>query len=264
LSMKFLTLVCLFILAQLLVLSSGLPAAPRHDQTGWAYSGPKATPALTVAQKNSISGSASSRDNPPNKTKKEKQPEKPINITADRMEADDKEKVVVFTGNVVARQEDVVINCDLMRVYYREIETASAETTPQKPSDPGESTEAEEKEKKENEIDRIEAEGNVKITRDNRVALSDKAVYLAKADPRVIILTGEPRVWRDKDVLTGKRITVFLDQDRSLVEGGAEQRVNATFYQKKEDKKEALAQDEAERNNRNQPDAPGKKTKGEK
>gem|GEM_PF-278620 len=261
--MKLLTLVCLFILAQFPPLSSGLSAAPNHDRTGWAYTGPKAAPALTVAQENSTNGSASSRDNSSNKTKKEKQPEKPINITADRMEADDKEKVVVFNGSVVARQEDVVINCDLMRVYYREIQTNSPATAPEKPSDPDDSTAAAEEEKKENEIDRIEVEGNVKITRGNRVALSDKAVYLAKADPRVIILTGEPRVWRDKDVLTGKRITVFLDQDRSLVEGGAEQRVNATFYQKKEDKKEALEQDEAKRNNRNQPDARGKKVKGE-
>jgi len=243
LSMKPLTLVGLFILAQLLLLSSGLFAAPA-----------KAASALTVAQENSKSGTASPRGDSSKGAQKEKPAEKPINITADRMEADDKDKVVIFTGNVVARQEDVVINCDLMRVYYREIPAGSTTTNRKSPAGAGDSTASEEEEKKENEIERIEAEGHVKITRANRVALSDKAVYLAKADPRVIILTGEPRVWRDKDVLTGKKITVFLDQDRSLVEGGAEQRVNATFYQKKEDKKEALERDEAERKDQNQPD----------
>ena len=44
----------------------------------------------------------------------------PINISADQMEADDRAKVITFTGNVVVRQNDVVLNCDLMRAYYRE------------------------------------------------------------------------------------------------------------------------------------------------
>lgn len=171
------------------------------------------------------------------KTRTKEAEQKPIHIVADRLEANDKEKVVIFTGSVIARQEDMVLNCDRMWVYYREVKKSGPEgeargadpEAAEGNSEPGGSSTGE---KKENEIERIEAEGNVKITRKNRVALADKAVYQAQAEPRVIILTGEPRVWRDKDVLTGNRIIVFVDEDRSIVEGGRDKRVEATFYQR--------------------------------
>ena len=81
------------------------------------------------------------------------------------------------------------------------------------------------------EIERVECEGNVKVTQGDKVALGQKAVYLAKASPRTIILTGEPRIWRNRDFLTGKRIIYYLDENRSVVEGGRKERVNAIFYQ---------------------------------
>ncbi|MBU2549906.1 MAG: hypothetical protein KKB20_15940 [Proteobacteria bacterium] len=155
--------------------------------------------------------------------------DKPINITADRMEANDKEKVVVFTGSVVARQDDVVMHCDLMRVYYVESEPDSRRASGRVE---GAGSESEDDAGGGNEISRVDLEGNVKITKGDRVAMAEKGVYLTKQEPRVFILTGEPRVWRDSDVLTGKRITMFLDDERSLVEGGASQRVNATFYER--------------------------------
>lgn len=165
---------------------------------------------------------------PAGQPKPDEKADKPINITANFMEADDQQKVVIFSGNVVARQDDVVINSDLMRVYYREVSRRPAQPTRTAAGDQDAESETE------NEIERIELEGNVKITRGNRVAMSNNAVYMAKAKPRVIILTGDPRLWRNKDVLTGKRITVFMDDDRSIVEGGQQQRVNATFYEKSE------------------------------
>ncbi|MFH1092307.1 MAG: LptA/OstA family protein, partial [Pseudomonadota bacterium] len=114
---------------------------------------------------------------------KKKGPEEPpINITADNMEAKDKDKVVIFTGSVVARREDVVLNCDLMRVYYREI--GPTEDKQAKKPKPG--AEPDDGERPETEIDRVECDGNVKITRGDRVALAKKAVFLAKANPRVI------------------------------------------------------------------------------
>lgn len=211
--------------------------------TSHAAAGPNQAGPGTDRYRNAAQASGSGNPKIEQKAAPKKETDKPINITADLMEVDDIKKVVIFTGNVVARQEGVVINCDLMRVYYREAAPAPGEV-PEGPSEPAAEVDsdpeasADPKEnngKKENEIDRIEVEGHVKITRGDRVALSDKAVYLAQAKPRVIILTGEPRIWRNKDVLTGKKITVFLDDDFSIVEGGDKQRVNATFFQKSKD-----------------------------
>ena len=175
----------------------------------------------------------------PVKKKAEKKTSKPINITADRMEADDKKKIVVFTGSVIARQDDVVMNCDLMRVYYEEAEdapnkarkTAGASTGAGR-AEPGAAQDPGDEDRTSSEIYQVDLVGNVRITKGDQVALAQKAVYLTRRTPRVFILTGEPRVWRNKDVLTGKKITLYLDEERSVVEGGSTQRVNATFYEK--------------------------------
>ena len=153
----------------------------------------------------------------------------PVNITADRMDANDNLKVVTFTGNVVGRQEDIILTCHVMRVYYQETEeskTAQAQGG-EKKSEAGSTGGFGDTE---NEILRIECEGDVKITKGEQVAQAQMAVYLAKADPRQIILTGEPSIWKNKDYLTGKRIVYFVDEGRSMVEGGREERVNAVFY----------------------------------
>ncbi|MEW5721590.1 MAG: LptA/OstA family protein [Thermodesulfobacteriota bacterium] len=152
----------------------------------------------------------------------------PISITADQMEADDKEKVVTFTGNVVGRQEDIVLTCHVMRVYYQDVPGAGAGDSGRKESSSGLAGGLGDAE---TEILRIECEGEVKITKGDRVAQGQKAVYLAKAAPRRIILTGQPSIWRNKDFLTGTRITYFPDEGRSVVEGGSGDRVNAVFYQ---------------------------------
>ena len=173
----------------------------------------------------------------------------PINITSDHMEADDKEKIIIFTGNVIARQKDMTVHCDEMTVYYREVEEppeANAETgdkakpeaekpkaeaDPEAAADTAEAPNAEPENNTRTEVVRIVAMGNVKITQQDRIALSNKAVYEAKAVPRAVVLTGEPRIWRNKDFLTGRRITFYLDDGRSIVEGGEDKRVNAIFYQ---------------------------------
>ena len=215
--------------------------------------------AVSSAQAESAAASTTTDagDAPPASPQSDSNAPQPIHITADQMDADDKEKVVIFSGGVVARQGETVVNCDVMRVYYRAAPAAADETggtssasvpditsDPQAgaaPAAPEASADAAEKDDgmgladAQNEIDRIECDGNVKITRGNRVAMSDRAVYLATVVPRVMILTGNPKVWRDKDFLSGKKITYYLDEDRSVVEGGENQRVNAVFYQKNSD-----------------------------
>jgi lipopolysaccharide export system protein LptA len=42
-------------------------------------------------------------------------------------------------------------------------------------------------------------------------------------------------VWRDDNVVTGERITIYLAEDRSVVEGGQQERVKAVFYPKSQD-----------------------------
>ena len=47
-----------------------------------------------------------------------------------------------------------------------------------------------------------------------------------------VILIGNARVWRDDNVVTGERITMYLAEDRNVVDGGPGGRVRGVFYPK--------------------------------
>lgn len=135
-----------------------------------------------------------------------------IQITADRLESDYKTGWVEFIGNVTATQEDVVITAGRMKVFYK---SAGGIST-------GVGT-----------VEKIISEGNVKIVFDNKTktAVAGKAVYLA--DQKVLELSGgEPRVWYGKNMVKGKKITLFQAENRSLVEGAGKDQVEATLYVK--------------------------------
>lgn len=153
-----------------------------------------------------------SQTQPPAGTRDGAKAQGPISISTDRMEVDDQAREVSLVGNVNVTWQGFVLTADKALVNYREIRGSSGD-----------------EEALEQVVTLIQALGNVKITLDSRVALADKAVYDAAA--KVITLTGSPRVWRGKDYLTGDRIKVYLEEDRSVVEGGPNKKVMATFYQ---------------------------------
>lgn len=132
-----------------------------------------------------------------------------VRLTTDRLELDDKEKIILLIGNVTVQWDDMVLTADSARVFYREIKSKSDNLR--------------------YEIIKLEAENNVKITIKDQVAVCDLAVY--DAITRQIVLTGSPRVWRGKDFLSGEKITVYLDEDRSVIESSAKKKVSATLFE---------------------------------
>ena len=126
----------------------------------------------------------------------------PVTIDADLLENLQKEGLVVFTGNVVANQNSSTHYSDRMEVYL---------------------------DAKGDGIVRTVSSGNVKIiTKDCKIGTAKRAEYY-DAEQRVV-LVGNARVWQEDNVVTGERITIFLAEDRSVVEGGKQERVKAVFY----------------------------------
>ncbi|HEX5545423.1 MAG TPA: LptA/OstA family protein, partial [Nitrospira sp.] len=75
-------------------------------------------------------------------------------------------------------------------------------------------------------VSRVEATGDVhrvKIKYENGNATCQKAVYFA--DGEKIVLTGDPIAWEKGTRVSGKRITIFLTEERSVVEGGSHVRI---------------------------------------
>src|SRR5947209_16017488 len=134
----------------------------------------------------------------------------PLTVDADRMERLGKESLVIFTGNVVARQNNSVQYADRMEVYLDE---------------------------KGDRILRTVSTGNVRIiTRDCRTGTARRAEY-HDLEQRVVLL-GNARVWKDDNVVSGETITIFLAQDRAVAEGGRQERVKGVFYPKNDQPKE--------------------------
>jgi len=131
----------------------------------------------------------------------------PVTVDADQLENLEKEGLVVFTGNVVATQNNSTQWADRMEVYLDD---------------------------KKDRIVRTVSTGNVRIvTRDCRTGTAKRAEYY-DAEQRVVLI-GNARVWRDDNVVTGERITIYMAEDRSVVEGGQQERVKAVFYPKSQD-----------------------------
>ncbi|MBI4254843.1 MAG: hypothetical protein HY616_07185 [Candidatus Rokubacteria bacterium] len=70
------------------------------------------------------------------------------------------------------------------------------------------------------------------ITKDCRTATARRAEYF-DLEQRVVLL-GNARVWQEDNVVSGETITIYLSQDRSVVQGGKQERVKAVFYPRDE------------------------------
>jgi lipopolysaccharide export system protein LptA len=121
----------------------------------------------------------------------------PIDITSDTVEADQKKNTVTFKGNVVAKQEDTTLYANTMVIYY----------------DPDTK-----------KLKEIVAVGNVKLVQLERRATSHTATF--QRDENKVVLDGEAVVREGENVIRGERIIYYVDQEKSIVEGGKGNRVN--------------------------------------
>jgi lipopolysaccharide export system protein LptA len=133
--------------------------------------------------------------------------DQPLRITSQQLEADNKRSVIIFSGNVVAKQGNMTIYADSARVYY-------------------------EKKEEGNEIREIVATGNVKIQEAALLAIAQNAVFTNSEQK--IVLTGQPKIWQGKDMVSGEKITILLEENKSFVESGPERRVEVILYPREE------------------------------
>ncbi len=137
--------------------------------------------------------------------------EAPMVIKSNTLEADDKRGVVTFTGEVEAKRSDFTVYCGKMVIYYKK--------SPQESQSEAPST----------RIEKIVATGNVKIIRtQGGVATGEQAVYYQKDEK--LVLTGSPRVKQNDNSVEGDRITLFLKEDRSVVESSPDTKVKAVIF----------------------------------
>jgi outer membrane protein assembly factor BamD len=115
----------------------------------------------------------------------------PIDITSDKVEAFWKDNLIIFRGNVIARQKDIVIYADSLEAVI--IEDGKG-------------------------IERVTAGGNVKIQQGLRIAHCQKAVFYNLNQK--VVLTGDPKVSEGENIVSGDEIIFDIDKNRVEVKGG--------------------------------------------
>jgi len=121
----------------------------------------------------------------------------PVDVTADRIELQDRANRAVFVGSVHVVQGNMTMDAARMTVAYRRAPTPGA--------DP--------------EIQRIDASGGVTVVSPTEKARGNFGIY--DLDRRLITLIGSVTLNRGDNIVNGARLMIDLNTGRSTVDGNA-------------------------------------------
>jgi lipopolysaccharide export system protein LptA len=129
-----------------------------------------------------------------------KNPNAPIEVSADNFDADANTKTAVYSGNVVVHQGDVRMRANTVRVNV-------VDGKPEK----------------------IFAQGHVVVDAPSGTATGDNGIY--DVNPRLVTLTGHVVLTKEKNVMRGSLLTVNLITGKATLDGGKQQggRVQGLF-----------------------------------
>ncbi len=132
-----------------------------------------------------------------------------FDLKADRIEVIDRSHKVVFTGSVRAKQGAMLIEANAATANYTGQLLSAGEKL---------------------ELNRVDARGNVKITRPTETATGNFAIY--DLNRRVVIMLGNVTLRRPGSYVNGSRLTLDLDTNRAVMNGsmsGSEPPPNSAF-----------------------------------
>ncbi len=132
---------------------------------------------------------------------KEKKNNLPIEITAEKMISHQKSNKIIFIGNVTAKWGNLTIFSDKMTVYNS---------------------------KKGKKLEKIIAQGNVKIEKEERFASGDRAVYIEKE--KKIVRTGNPHAWGKDNEIVATEMIFLVNEDKFVVKGSKGKKIKLTLY----------------------------------
>jgi len=116
----------------------------------------------------------------------------PVDVSSDRIEVQDRADRAIFSGNVVAKQDQLTLSTDRLTVAYSS--------------------------KGGIQIDRLDAAGGVQVRSPSETARGDFGVY--DLDRKLITLIGNVQLQRSGSQVSGNRLTIDLDSGRAVIDGG--------------------------------------------
>ena len=116
----------------------------------------------------------------------------PVDVSSDRIEVQDRADRAIFSGNVVARQDQLTLSTERLTVAY-----SSAGGI---------------------QIDRLDAAGGVLVRSPSETARGDFGVY--DLNRKLITLIGNVQLQRSGSQVRGNRLTIDLNSGRAVIDGG--------------------------------------------
>jgi lipopolysaccharide export system protein LptA len=151
----------------------------------------------------------------------------PVRIDADFLELDYKSSNVSYRGHVQVTQGDITVTSDRLSITYDPAAVRSSDKpadTSAKKATPGGGADR---------IKEIVAEGNVRIRQGTRLAEGRRAVF--DQAKQTVVLSDGAVLHDGPNQVAGERVIVYLQEERSVVEGGSNSRVTAVLYPGKDD-----------------------------
>ena len=134
-----------------------------------------------------------------------------IKITADKLIAAVDAGEIEFSGNVKAIRANTVITADRLKIIYTPAAIKSQTPMPTPES-----------------IEKVIAQGRVKIILDDIIAEADMAEYTTRS--AVVVLSGErSNVRQGGHSIRGTKFTLYRSDGKMTVDGKGENRVKAVF-----------------------------------
>ncbi|HEU0285344.1 MAG TPA: LptA/OstA family protein, partial [Sphingomicrobium sp.] len=116
----------------------------------------------------------------------------PIDLTADRLEVQDRADRAMFSGNVKVRQDELTLDTARLTVAY----SSSGGV----------------------QIKRLDASGGVTVRSPSETARGSFGIY--DLDRKLITLVGNVVLERQGSQLSGQRLVIDLDSGRAVIDGG--------------------------------------------
>lgn len=116
----------------------------------------------------------------------------PVDVSADRIEVQDRADRAIFAGNVHVRQNELTLDTERLTVAYS--------------NDGGV------------QIQRLDAAGGVVVTSPSEKAKGNFGIY--DLNRKLITLIGNVQLTRGANQIFGQRLTIDLDSGRAVVDGG--------------------------------------------
>lgn len=176
-----------------------------------------ANPSVDTGVPNALQGFSQNKD-------------KPIQIEAQQLDVRDKDKVAIFSGNVVVVQGDTTMKCKTLHVFYDQDEgKGTAPKSTMKAAQPGPGGKQ--------TIKRLEARGGVIVIQKEQTATGEAGIFEMKTN--TVTLVGGAQgvvVTQGTNVLRGERLVVDLTTSYARVESGKGKPVQGIFSTNRDEK----------------------------